>query len=231
MRSGCTMPKVSQPCCPSSPQLTRRAGSVACSSHSWHQTHQESSPHWSWKWNTMSVPPQSLQEFKLPVLKLICTCPYSHWAVKNSQLSLLWILAPLWAAGSSKGLSVFHALPVLWLFRSTSPPLLFSILHRGKHTVKGIFAHFGKPVRFLLYKIHWEMNGFFFWKTQSTEMKEIKRSHSYYCQDNIIHKTSKDDYFGSSSFVRSVDITQTTLFLKDKKCVLNFSIKIHLSCS
>lgn len=57
----------------------------------------------------------------------------------------------------------------------------------------------------------------FLMNTHSTEMKEIKRSCSCYCQDNIIYKNCKDNHFGSSSFVGSVDITQTTPFLKDKE--------------
>lgn len=86
--------------------------------------------------------------------------------------------------------------------------------------MKGIFAHFGKPVRFFFTKFTDKRMAFFL-NTQSTEMKEIRRSCSYYCQDNIIYKNCKDNYFGSSSFVRSVDITQTTLFLKDRACVSN----------
>lgn len=76
------------------------------------------------------------------------------------------------------------------------------------------------------------MNGFFFFlNNQTTEMKEIKRSCGYYCQDNIIYKNCKDNYFGSSSFVRSVDVTQTTLFLKDKEHMLQIlALKLYLSC-
>lgn len=85
--------------------------------------------------------------------------PPSHEEL--SAVSLLWILALVWVAGSSKGLSAFHTMPVLWLSRSTSPLLLFSISHTGEHILKGIFALFGKPVRLLLYKIYWEMTAFF----------------------------------------------------------------------
>lgn len=59
----------------------------------------------------------------------------------------------------------------------------------------------------------------------------MKSLFSYHCQDDIIYKISKDDCYVSSSFVRPVDITQTTLFLKDKEHVSNFSIKMYLSCS
>lgn len=63
-------------------------------------------------------------------------------------------------------------------------------------------------------------------------MKEMQRSCSYYCQDNITYKNCKDNYFGSSSFVRSVDITQTTLFLKDIEHVFQILVlKFYLSCS
>lgn len=80
--------------------------------------------------STISVPSQSLQEFKLPVLKLFYTSTFSHWAMKNSQLwvrSEFWLLSELLVA--AKVCQHFTLCLCFGFPDLLPPPLLFSISH------------------------------------------------------------------------------------------------------
>lgn len=92
-------------------------------------------------------------------LYLVNICP-----TRNEEFSACVVFSEFWLLSecNSTLLSIFCTMPCIWFCSYIlSPPVSFSISHKGKCTVKGRFAQPHKPVRFLFYKIHQKMNGCF----------------------------------------------------------------------